>query len=202
MWELWDVGTNSHLDCKQLEIHNTLRRPMSFLPWDSVVKTPSAKKATVRNETETKANRPARPGQAVLRSAWRRHPASCAGISAKGVVVGYFDNADDFAHAVRKKPTTRATTSTPTSIRSMPVSSRHSSTERARHVRMPTSPHLLFILVDGDPERDHPKGGKICTTDTEHAAALAKIKAIKQYLIEQGCPANAIIENDSGNGSI
>ena len=59
---------------------------------------------------------------------------------------------------------------------------------------------LVRLLVDVDSDRDHPKGGKICTTDAEHEAALKKIKAIQQHLIEQGCPADAIIENDSGNG--
>ena len=59
---------------------------------------------------------------------------------------------------------------------------------------------LSFILIDGDAERDHPKGGKICTTDAEHEAAIRKIQVVKQFLIDQGCPPDAIVENDSGNG--
>ena len=98
------------------------------------------------------------------------------------------------------KPATKATTSTPTSIRSIrPGSRRNRSTGARRLVLTPTS-CAWCLLIDGDAERDHPKGGKICTTDAEHEAALAKIQAIQQYLIEQGCPADAIIDNDSGNG--
>ena len=59
---------------------------------------------------------------------------------------------------------------------------------------------LQFVLIDVDPERDHSKGGKICTTDAEHEAAIKKTQAVNQYLIDEGCPPDAIVENDSGNG--
>ena len=122
------------------------------------------------------------------------------GISAKGLLVGYFDNADDFAHAVREASEKGYNTYTnlnpfdPVQFPPQPLHKSKTACADADIVR------ILRLLVDVDPERDHVKGGKICTTDAEHEAALKKIQAIKPYLIEQGCPVNAILDNDSGNG--
>ena len=121
------------------------------------------------------------------------------GISTKGVVVGYFDNADDFAHAVREaneKGYNVYTNLNPLDARFQPAAV-HRGGEACTDADIV---RLWFILVDCDPERDHPKGGKICSTDAEHEAARKKIQAVKQFLIDEGCPPEAIVENDSGNG--
>ena len=121
------------------------------------------------------------------------------GISTKGVVVGYFDSADDFAHAVREaneKGYNVYTNLNPLDARFQPAAV-HRGGEACTDADIV---RLWFILVDCDPERDHPKGGKICSTDAEHEAALKKIQVVKQFLIDEGCPPEAIIENDSGNG--
>ena len=97
------------------------------------------------------------------------------------------------------KRTTRATTPIPISIRLTPRF-QPQPLHRGSACADADITHINFILIDCDAERDHPKGGKICTTDAEHEAALAKIRVVKQYLLEQGCPADAIIHNDSGNG--
>jgi hypothetical protein len=119
------------------------------------------------------------------------------GIGPKGVIVGCYDDPDDFAHAVRElseRGINAYVNLNPFDPARYQPESRYKACGDADIVR------LLFLLVDGDPERDHPKGGKICSTDAEHEAALKKIQVVKQFLIDEGCPPEAIIDNDSGNG--
>ena len=120
------------------------------------------------------------------------------GVSSKGVIVGYYDNADDFAHGVREANDKGYNAYT--NLNSLDARFQPQPLHRGSACADADITHINFILIDCDAERDHPKGGKICTTDAEHEAALAKIRVVKQYLLEQGCPADAIIHNDSGNG--
>jgi hypothetical protein len=55
----------------------------------------------------------------------------------------------------------------------------------------------VWVLIDFDPVR--PTG--ISSTDTEHDAALSRARECREWLIDQGVPANAIIVADSGNGA-
>jgi P4 family phage/plasmid primase-like protien len=123
-------------------------------------------------------------------------------ISGKPLAIGYFDDADQFAHAVREANDKgynvyiNLNPFDPQDARFQPspVRVRKNACTDADIVRR------LRILIDGDTERDHPKGGKICSTDAEHEVALAKIQEIKGFLTAEGCPTDAIIDNDSGNG--
>lgn len=68
------------------------------------------------------------------------------------------------------------------------------------HVKSTTSDNDIFRLnwlpVDGDPPR--PAG--IPATDEEHALSLKKCAEMRDWLVENGWPADAFVRVDSGNG--
>jgi hypothetical protein len=183
---------------------NLLRCPESFCAWDSTRW--DKKKATMMTTPEPE--RPAAPPIDQHAQAKRFYDLlgggirEIRGIGAKGLLVGYFANADDFAHAVREvcnkgyNAYTNLNPFDPLDARFQPAPL-HRSKEACADADIT---RITRLLTDVDPERNHPKGGKICSTDAEHEAALAKIAVIKSFLVEQGCPPNALIENDSGNG--
>jgi len=80
------------------------------------------------------------------------------GISTKGVIVGYYDNADDFAYAVREaneKGYNLYTNLNPLDPRFQPAA-----LHKGKACTDADISRLWFILIDCDPERSHPKGGK------------------------------------------
>jgi P4 family phage/plasmid primase-like protien len=58
---------------------------------------------------------------------------------------------------------------------------------------------LVTLPLDIDPNRNHPDGGKVCSSDTEHDAALALADKIQAELTKRGWPQP--INLDTGNGA-
>ena len=80
------------------------------------------------------------------------------GISTKGVVVGYFDNADDFAHAVREANEKGYNVYTNLNPLDPPGSSRHRSTGAGGMCRRRHRAALRSSSIDCDPERGPSQG--------------------------------------------
>jgi hypothetical protein len=55
------------------------------------------------------------------------------------------------------------------------------------------------LFIDIDSERDHVDGGKVCSNDQEHEAAIQSAELIREFTDSQGWPAPMIV--DSGNGA-
>jgi len=55
------------------------------------------------------------------------------------------------------------------------------------------------LFIDIDSERDHVDGGKVCSNDQEHEAAIQAAESIRDYTDSQDWPAPMIV--DSGNGA-
>jgi len=55
------------------------------------------------------------------------------------------------------------------------------------------------LFIDIDAERDHADGGKVCSNDREHEAAIQAADSIREFTDSLGWPAPMIV--DSGNGA-
>jgi len=65
---------------------------------------------------------------------------------------------------------------------------------RDSHVR-----RIRTLFLDLDPARKHSDGGKVCSTDAEHAAALDAADRLAQFITSLGWPPGMAV--DSGNGA-
>jgi P4 family phage/plasmid primase-like protien len=127
-------------------------------------------------------------------------------ISPKGVRVAYYDNADDFSAGVQEANRQGFNCycgMNPFDATDERFAPRPLGTGTAVGNR--DIVRRTHALIDGDAGRFedgviHPKGGKICTTDKEHDAALAMIQNVADFLIAEGSPPAALLMNDSGNG--
>jgi hypothetical protein len=120
-------------------------------------------------------------------------------IKNRSVVVGYYDDAEQFAHGVQE--INRQGYNVYTNLNPLNAGFKATNTfEKGKACGAADIARIHFALIDIDATRFHPKDSKICTTDAEHKAGLKFTQAVKKYLLENGCPKDAIIDNDSGNG--
>ncbi|MGA2034158.1 MAG: DUF5906 domain-containing protein [Thermoguttaceae bacterium] len=111
------------------------------------------------------------------------------------LTVSYADNAEDFAHQValldQRSFAGIYMTLNPLVAGFQPREHHAVCADDVARIR-----HILFDL---DPKRDHPRGGKVCANDAEHAAALAHAKKLREHLKAAGFPEQ--MEMDSGSGA-
>lgn len=118
-----------------------------------------------------------------------------------GTISGYYDAAhfDQLARDVQKYKQARSVYVTLNEVDPALHSRYHNRLQE--YAKETTSDHNInrrrWLPIDCDPVRP----SEVSSSDTEHQAALARVRDIRAFLIERKFPAKSIVCADSGNGA-